>query len=139
MVDLASERPGPSNSISHSTSAGPSSSAARPSAYENRGVKRRRSRDQFDDDVFDDVFYADGFDRNGIESVDLTGASEVAKTVAKQTEDAIKAQQDEKKDKSQSILAAYRCPICMDPPENATTTSCGMFEGFDLLSHPILY
>lgn len=128
MVDLAAERPGPSNSISHSTSSGPSSSTARPSASETRGVKRRRSRDQFDDDVFDDVFDYDDFDRSGIESIDLTG--DVAKTVAKQTEDAIKAQQDEKKDKTQSILAAYRCPICMDPPENATTTSCGMFEEF---------
>ena len=29
-------------------------------------------------------------------------------------------------------LASYKCPICMDTPEDATTTTCGELSPFSL-------
>ncbi|KAJ5370733.1 uncharacterized protein N7496_006825 [Penicillium cataractarum] len=63
-----------------------------------------------------------------IESIDLTeveGSSALAKALAKQREDAVKAQSKEEADKAQSMLTAYQCPVCMDTLEDATSTSCG--------------
>ncbi|KAK2873268.1 hypothetical protein FQN49_002475 [Arthroderma sp. PD_2] len=64
-----------------------------------------------------------------IESVDLTGvndSSSLARVLAKQREDAILAQKKTTNDKeARSTLTAYKCPVCMDVPENATTTICG--------------
>lgn len=66
---------------------------------------------------------------NDVEAVDMTGTSsspEFLKAVSKQQEDAVKAQQPEM-EPSRSILAAYKCPVCMDTLEDATTTTCGMY------------
>ncbi|OAL70549.1 hypothetical protein A7D00_5515 [Trichophyton violaceum] len=64
-----------------------------------------------------------------IESVDLTSvddSSSLAQDLAKQREDAIIAQKNATNDKeAKSILIAYKCPVCMDVPENATSTICG--------------
>ncbi|KAJ5367507.1 hypothetical protein N7541_001448 [Penicillium brevicompactum] len=64
-----------------------------------------------------------------IETIDMTedpDANELAKAVARQREDAIKAQQPtETSDRPLNPLMAYKCPICMDTPVDATTTSCG--------------
>ncbi|EGD92233.1 hypothetical protein H112_00130 [Trichophyton rubrum D6] len=64
-----------------------------------------------------------------IESVDLTSvddSSSLAQVLAKQREDAIIAQKNATNDKeAKSILIAYKCPVCMDVPENATSTICG--------------
>ncbi|KAK2754536.1 SUMO-targeted ubiquitin ligase complex subunit slx8 [Arachnomyces sp. PD_36] len=67
-----------------------------------------------------------------IESVDLTEVDEtspLSKTLAKQREDAIKAQETisggEKK--GRSVLTSYKCPVCMDTPVDATSTTCGKF------------
>jgi rubrerythrin len=50
----------------------------------------------------------------------------LAKALAKQREDAIKAQKSTEGEKeSGSILIAYKCPVCMDTPEDATSTACG--------------
>ncbi|KAF7616104.1 C3HC4 type zinc finger-containing protein [Aspergillus flavus] len=63
-----------------------------------------------------------------IESIDLTeveGPSALAKVLAKQREDAVRAQESVEPEKGQSILNSYKCPVCMDTPEDATSTICG--------------
>ena len=67
---------------------------------------------------------------NDIEAVDLTGGNnktQISKTLSKQQEDAVKAQQHQMTDSEdgRSILATYKCPVCMDTPEDATSTICG--------------
>ncbi|KAF5864792.1 SUMO-targeted ubiquitin ligase complex subunit slx8 [Aspergillus alliaceus] len=65
---------------------------------------------------------------NDIESIDLTeveGSSALSKVLAKQREDAVKAQQSVEHEKGRSILNSYKCPVCMDTPEDATSTVCG--------------
>jgi hypothetical protein len=49
------------------------------------------------------------------------------KTIAKQQQDVILAQQKEMVDseRSRSTLLAYKCPVCMDTPVDATATLCG--------------
>ncbi|KAL4867573.1 hypothetical protein BDV12DRAFT_171209 [Aspergillus spectabilis] len=67
-----------------------------------------------------------------IESIDLTdvdGNSVLAKVLAKQREDAIAAQESRQSNESGSVrsrLTAYTCPVCMEPPKDATATVCGM-------------
>lgn len=61
-------------------------------------------------------------------SIDLTETeemSEISKTQAKQRADAILAQQS-LENNAESIFAAYKCPVCMDTPVDATSTVCGM-------------
>ncbi|KAL4930848.1 uncharacterized protein BDV17DRAFT_27030 [Aspergillus undulatus] len=63
-----------------------------------------------------------------IESIDLTevdGNSAIAKVLAKQREDAIAAQHLNEGENARSRLTAYKCPVCMEPPVDATTTVCG--------------
>ncbi|KAJ5653928.1 hypothetical protein N7490_000931 [Penicillium lividum] len=88
-----------------------------------RGVKRRHT----DDDSCSSTLSESSEDEQ-IEAIDLTDAagSSFAKVLAKQREDAIKAQQSQNdNDEGASLIKAYKCPICMDTPENATTTACG--------------
>lgn len=90
-----------------------------PSDSEERERKRRRtSNDASDSENIEPV-----------ESIDLTeidGSSSLAKALAKQREDAVKAQQVEEEEKGRSVLTAFKCPVCMDTPVDATTTVCGM-------------
>lgn len=68
-------------------------------------------------------------DEEPIESIDLTeveGPSALSKALAKQREDAVKAQHTAEDDKGRSLLTAYKCPVCMDTPVDATSTVCGM-------------
>ncbi|KAL3451840.1 hypothetical protein BJX65DRAFT_266970 [Aspergillus insuetus] len=63
-----------------------------------------------------------------IESIDLTevdGNSAIAKVLAKQREDAVVAQQPSDSGSARTKLTAYKCPVCMDTPTDATTTVCG--------------
>ncbi|RAL14634.1 uncharacterized protein BO97DRAFT_274348 [Aspergillus homomorphus CBS 101889] len=63
-----------------------------------------------------------------VTSVDLTEneeVSEISKTQAKQRADAILAQQSLEPKNTESIFAAYKCPVCMDTPVDATSTVCG--------------
>ncbi|KAL4802062.1 hypothetical protein BDV18DRAFT_164241 [Aspergillus unguis] len=68
-------------------------------------------------------------DNEPIESIDLTdvdGTSAIAKVLAKQREEAVDAQPllGDSGD-ARSRLTAYKCPICLESPTNATTTICG--------------
>ena len=93
-----------------------------PSSNDDRQRKRRRTSgdvSNIDMDTEDEP----------IESIDLTeaeGPSSLAKILAKQREDAVKAQQDLEQEKGRSLLTAYKCPVCMDTPVDATTTVCGV-------------
>lgn len=68
-------------------------------------------------------------DVDDVEAVDLTGndKAQMSQTVSKQQEDAVKAQQQRMTEskESRSMLAAYKCPVCMDTPVDATSTVCG--------------
>ncbi|KAL4785621.1 hypothetical protein BJX76DRAFT_324313 [Aspergillus varians] len=67
-------------------------------------------------------------DNQPIESIDLTdvdGNSAIAKALARQREDAIAAQKSSDDGNARSILTAYKCPICIETPVDATTTVCG--------------
>ena len=95
-----------------------------PSSNDDRQRKRRRtSGDATPSNVQTDT------EDEAIESIDLTeveGPSSLAKILAKQREDAVKAQQDPEQEKGRSLLTAYKCPVCMDTPVDATTTVCGV-------------
>lgn len=93
-----------------------------------RGVKRRRTNNHRSSSGSSSEIHLGAED---VETIDITGdgdANELAKAVAKQRQDAIKAQQStEKSDRPRSALMAYKCPICMDTPVDVTTTLCGMY------------
>ena len=62
-----------------------------------------------------------------IESVDLTAVDDNASltaALAKQRQDAILAQ-NPGTENGRTPLTAYKCPVCMDTPINATSTTCG--------------
>lgn len=94
-----------------------------------RGVKRRRnSSDEHGDSVASSSSTLS--EDEPIETIDMTddsGAAALARTVAKQREDAIKAQASAESNSNLSAILAYKCPICMETPVDATSTSCGMF------------
>lgn len=94
-----------------------------------RGVKRRRN---WSDEHGDSVASSSSTlsEAEPIETIDMTddsAAASLARTVAKQREDAIKAQASEENNSNLSAILAYKCPICMETPVDATSTSCGMF------------
>ncbi|KAL1853368.1 hypothetical protein Plec18170_005365 [Paecilomyces lecythidis] len=67
-------------------------------------------------------------DDSNIESVDLTEVeddSALSKALAKQREDAVKAQGLAGDAEGRSVLTAYKCPVCMETPVDATSTVCG--------------
>lgn len=70
-------------------------------------------------------------DLSELDAVDLTqvdGPAELTNTLAKQREDAVKAQMDMAKltdEGGRTSLTSYKCPVCMDTPEDATVTVCG--------------
>lgn len=94
-----------------------------------RGVKRRR---QLSDDTIG--LYSPSPGRTsagaeGVDSVDLTGINDdsaLAQVLAKQREDAVKAQAASEPQEGRTSLTATKCAICMDTPTDATTTICGM-------------
>ena len=98
-----------------------------PSDSEERERKRRRTSN--DASPTSSTVASDSENIEPLESIDLTeidGSSSLAKALAKQREDAVKAQQVEKEEKGRSVLTAFKCPVCMDTPVDATTTVCGM-------------
>lgn len=111
------------------------SSLASISAGDFRSSKRRRH----DDNTFTAIPSSSsstsgpssqhGRPATTVESVDLTEIDEsspLSKTLAKQREDAVKAQENVSNvEKKGSILTAYKCPVCMDTPVDATSTTCG--------------
>ncbi|KAJ5356544.1 Zinc finger RING-type [Penicillium concentricum] len=87
-----------------------------------RGVKRRRNWS--DEHGASSTLSED----EPIETIDMTddsGAGALARAVAKQKEDAAKAQAEEERNSNLSAILAYKCPICMETPVDATSTSCG--------------
>ena len=66
-----------------------------------------------------------------VEAVDLTEVndeSDLSKAISKQQQDAVQAQmKDNQSDDAagRTSLSSYKCPICMDTPEDATSTVCG--------------
>lgn len=62
-----------------------------------------------------------------IESVDLTGVDDkesLSAALAKQRQDAILSQ-NTGTESGRTPLTAYKCPVCMDTPTDATSTVCG--------------
>ena len=68
-----------------------------------------------------------------IEQVDLTevnNPSSLANALSKQRQDAVKAQlhnSSVKEEEGRTVLTSYKCPICMDVLEDATSTVCGAY------------
>ncbi len=66
-----------------------------------------------------------------VEAVDLTEVndeSDLAKAISKQQQDAVQSQMKETQGDDapgRTSLSSYKCPICMDTPEDATSTVCG--------------
>lgn len=97
-----------------------SSSSVELSGPEAHGRKRRR---------LSDTITATASENEPIESIDLTeveGSAALAKALAKQREDAVRAQESMHQGKGRSVLTSYKCPVCMDTPVDATSTVCGM-------------
>lgn len=69
-----------------------------------------------------------------VEAVDLTDVhdrTDIAKVISKQQQDAVQAQMKDHQDEhptGRTPLSSYKCPICMDTPEDATSTVCGKFD-----------
>ena len=101
-------------------------SANLPSDSEGRERKRRRTIRGANSETPE---FIDSEEEQPVESIDLTEVdkpSALDRALAKQREDAVKAQHDGESEKARSLLTAYKCPVCMDTPEDATTTVCGM-------------
>ena len=100
-----------------------------PSDQDSRATKRPRLGDS--DTTSTSNIQTQSEDDSSTELVDLRegdeGSTALAKTLSKQREDAIRAQQEAEHEKGRSLLTAFRCPICIEPPVDATTTVCGMF------------
>lgn len=66
-----------------------------------------------------------------VEAVDLTevnNESDLSKAIAKQQQDAVQSQMKDTQGDDppgRTPLSSYKCPICMDTPEDATSTVCG--------------
>jgi hypothetical protein len=119
-------------------------SAVRPSrashhgpATEEPAPKRRRIVHELDDtDEEEEAGRAAA--RQDVEAVDLTdvnNATDLSKALSKQRQDAIQAQMKQNQGSEpagRTPLTSYKCPICMDTPEDATTTICGELSPFSL-------
>lgn len=113
---------------------------------EQRGVKRRRIHNNNDNETPGFLLPSSSAesaarssqredDEDPIEAVDLTEVnddSSLAKVLAKQREDAIKAQAATESREGRTTLTATKCAICMDTPTDATTTVCGMCVNLSL-------
>ncbi|KAE8350974.1 hypothetical protein BDV28DRAFT_28536 [Aspergillus coremiiformis] len=118
---------------SHSTQGPPRrrrpSDHVEPLGSRGQDRKRRRLHGNIHSATVGD--HATSLDQHGnsdIESIDLTeveGTSALSKVLAKQREDAVRAQQPAESERGQSILKSHRCPVCMDTLKDATSTVCG--------------
>lgn len=115
----------PSPHLSHDSSYPLRHLSSRPISPEGHERKRRRTVREPNSETPELVDFEE---EQPVESIDLTEVdkpSVLDKALAKQREDAVKAQQDGESEKGRSLLTAYKCPVCMDTPEDATTTTCG--------------
>jgi len=63
-----------------------------------------------------------------VEAVDLTqveDSTSLAAALSKQRQDAVASQNTMSSESGRTTLSAYKCPICMETPVNATSTICG--------------
>ena len=93
--------------------------------YANDGSNRPNEPSQYTPDTPQEV-----------EAVDLTevdDASDLSRALSKQRQDTIQAQMKRDRGRESSgrtPLSSYKCPICMDTPEDATVTSCGTYRDY---------
>lgn len=93
--------------------------------------ERRRKRRRLSETTATAVLAEDLNEVREVEAVDLSEVndkSDMAKAIAKQQQDAIQSQMKDAEGKDlpgRTRLSSYKCPICMDTPENATSTICG--------------
>ncbi|EAW17538.1 uncharacterized protein NFIA_074580 [Aspergillus fischeri NRRL 181] len=67
-----------------------------------------------------------------LEQIDLTeveGSAALANALAKQREDAVRAQESLHQGTGRTVLTSYKCPVCMDTPVDATSTVCAKSSG----------
>ncbi|GKZ34666.1 SUMO-targeted ubiquitin ligase complex subunit slx8 [Aspergillus brasiliensis] len=111
-------------SIARHLSLEPSPSASRRLSHgsidtlEASGHQRKRRR----------TSHSEGQENARPDAVDLTATEDmdpVSRIQAKQRADVILAQQSLDHNKGESVLLAYKCPVCMDTPVDATSTACG--------------
>ena len=103
-----------SSQSSHTTMSPPSSSQSRPA---NQSTRRRPPSPAVESDE----------DDPSIDEVDLTAVHDpksLSAALAKQREDAIYAQ-NPGSEAGRTPLTAYKCPVCMETPIDATSTACG--------------
>ncbi|QKX59231.1 uncharacterized protein TRUGW13939_06363 [Talaromyces rugulosus] len=98
----------------------------------SRGVKRRRLSDDtiglYSPSPARHTSSSSALGVEGVESVDLTEINDdsaLSQVLAKQREDAVKAQAAADPQEGRTSLTATKCAICMDTPTDATTTICG--------------
>ena len=93
--------------------------------------KRRRVVHEIEDTDGEEEEAGRSAVRQQVEAVDLTevnNATDLSKALSKQRQDAIQAQMKQNQGSEpvgRTPLTSYKCPICMDTPEDATTTVCG--------------
>lgn len=126
VVDLTSATRRNPIALSSSPPFSSNASSSHIEQHSARGPKRQRQNEHHRSASSSSDVYLGA---EAIETIDMTeesDARDLARAVAKQREDAIKAQQTtEKPDRPLNPLVAYICPICMDTLTDATTTSCG--------------
>jgi hypothetical protein len=64
--------------------------------------------------------------------IEVNDSSTLSRVLAKQREDAVKAQSHPEGRAGGSSLTSYKCPVCMDTPVDATTTICGLYQPLSL-------
>jgi hypothetical protein len=133
-------------SISHARRSPPTRSVSiEPSDRDEHARKRRRvndvetagigeSADQSDTSTASIIstsnLGARDRDIEPVEQIDLTeveGSAALAKALAKQREDAVRAQESLHQGTGRTVLTSYKCPVCMDTPVDATSTVCGTY------------
>ncbi|KAL4920459.1 hypothetical protein BDW62DRAFT_176503 [Aspergillus aurantiobrunneus] len=107
----------------------PSSSPPRPRrSSAQAGPSGSRKRRRLTNQTVSSSSSASQPENEQIESIDLTDVDEnsaMAKVLARQREDAIASQQSSGSGNARSKLTAFKCPVCLDTPVDATTTVCG--------------
>lgn len=115
------------------SSSPPPRNARREDSSDGESRERKRRRTSNDRSSTSSTASPGAEEADPIESIDLTevdGASSLDKALAKQREDAVRAQQNQEEEKGRSVLTAFKCPVCMDTPVDATSTVCGMYIPF---------
>jgi hypothetical protein len=114
------------------------------STTEEPAPKRRRIVHELDDTDEEEQDSSRAAVRQEVEAVDLTevnNATDLSKALSKQRQDAIQAQMKQNQGSEpagRTPLTSYKCPICMDTPEDATTTTCGAFLSTFVSTSPAL-